>query len=582
MDENEAMRERLRAAEQRAAKLAQASAALRETLECLRTADDLEALLGHTLKSIADQLGVRTASACVFDPDRVAHLVWAIEDGRIVPGPESSHANADRPSQSNTWHHQWPSAMDAPAPNVTPVADHPGMTPEQRAFLLDRGVRALIAVPMVLRGQLVGSFTLHLGSDTYPLGEDLELIQALANQASLAFHLTRLADEARAAAVARELQRAADARAAQLARANAALRTTLARLQTADNLDELLGETLDLLAQHLDARSSAVYVAGPAHALECAWVLAGGPRVRRERPLPARWRDRAVDRATSIVVSDDRDDELGTTIAVDVPILLGTELVGLYTFGLAAGRPSVDDLELLQALANQAAIAMKLARLAKEARAAVVAQEEERAARARAAAVAEERSRLAREIHDTIAQGLAAIIRQLESAAIAPEAAADHVALAATIARDSLVEARRSIRALRPPALEGRTLEGALRDLVERSGRVAACPIRAEVSGSRSQLPSEVEDELYRIANEALTNAIKHASAQTIDVELAYDGPNVRVAVRDDGVGFDAAVPRDGIGMSSMRERAARIGAAVTVATEPGNGTEVLAYWTAP
>jgi len=267
---------------------------------------------------------------------------------------------------------------------------------------------------------------------------------------------------------------------------------------------------------------------------------------------------------------------------VDVPILLGTELVGLYTFGLASGRPPADDLELLQALANQAAIAITLARLAKEARAAVVAQEEERAARARAAAVAEERNRLAREIHDTIAQGLAAIIRQLDSAAVAPTAAAEHVALAATIARDSLVEARRSIRALRPPALEGRTLDAAVRALVERSARVTACPIHAEVSGPRGNLPSEVEDELYRIVHEALTNAIKHASARTIDVELAYDGPSVRVAVRDDGVGFDATAQGGGVGMSSMRERAARIGAAVTVATEPGTGTEVLVYWAAP
>jgi signal transduction histidine kinase len=542
VEDIERLRERARAAEARAARLAGASATLRATIESLRTAEDLEALLGRTLKSIADQVGVTAASAWVFDPDLVAHLLWTIEDGRVVRGAESSHANAGKPSAPNRWHEQWLRGMSTPAPDVTPIATHPGLTDEQRAFLLGRGVRALVAVPILVAGQLAGSFTLHLRSETDPVAEDLELIQALANQASLAVHVSRLVHEVQAAAIARDRQRQADERAARLARANAALRDTLASLHTADDLEELLGLTLELLTQHTNARTSAVLVSEPGGVERCVWTIADGQRARGPR-----------------AVGDD-----GAS-AIEVPIVLGAERVGLFRFGLAAA-PSNEDLELLQTLANQAAIAFKLASLGRD---------------ARAAAIVEERTRFAREIHDTIAQGLAVIIRQLDRAGDHPEAAKEAIALAAQVARDSLVEARRAIRALRPPALEGHTLDAAVRELVQRSAAVCTSEVRAHVTGRRTPLPSEVEDELFRIANEALTNAIKHAQARTIDVEVAFDDASVRVGVRDDGVGFDPATTPRGVGLSSMRERAQRIGAVVTIATDPGTGTEVLAYWAA-
>jgi GAF domain-containing protein len=154
--ELEQLRSALEAAERRAAKLAQANAALKETLESLRSTDDLESLLGHTLKSIAEKIGVRNASAWRFDTDLVANLVWVIEDGEMTRGPDSSHANAGKPSVPNTWHYEWLRGLDVPTPNVLPVAEHPGMNDEQRAFLLGRGVKALISVPMVLGKQLVG------------------------------------------------------------------------------------------------------------------------------------------------------------------------------------------------------------------------------------------------------------------------------------------------------------------------------------------------------------------------------------------------------------------------------------------
>lgn len=258
----------------------------------------------------------------------------------------------------------------------------------------------------------------------------------------------------------------------------------------------------------------------------------------------------------------------GIRTVLTAPMYFGDEFRGALALRFTSERRlNAEETELAHAFANQAVLAMELGRLTTA---------------SRAAAVVEERNRLAREIHDTIAQGLAAIVRQLESAAAEgePAAAMRHVSVATELARESLVEARRSIRALRPSLLEGAALDLALRDLVERAARISLAPVRLRVSGDRRDVPSEVEGELFRVASEAITNAIKHARADAIDVELAFDDESVRVVVRDDGAGFDAERPFGGtVGLSSMRERALRIGAAMTIASEPGCGTEILVYW---
>jgi signal transduction histidine kinase len=598
-DELARSRERLHAAEQRAARLAQASATLRSVLDSLQTPDDLEALLGHTLKSIADQVGVRSASAWIFDPDLVAHLVWTIEDGRTLRGPDSSHANAKTPSTPNKWHYEWLRGMGTPAPNVVAVAEHPGLTAEQRAFLLGRGVEALVSVPVVSGKRLVGSFTLHLRSETHPLAEDLELIQALANQASLAFRVTELAEGVRAAAVARERERAteqvaraAHLRAESLAVFSASSRKTLERLASSTDLDAFLGEVLTVAVEQFRAVSGGIWrvlpdgSGRPEVLLEDGQLVTSGFSAEHPAIAPGEAVTELAVRAArsgQIVVSDAEAiatrpeyasfreylKRKGVRTHVLVPLSLGGAFRGALVVRFAEDRRlTPDEEQLAYTFASQAVLAMELTRLSQA---------------ARSAAVTEERNRLARDIHDTIAQGLAAIVRQLETAKAAapPDAATKHVAIAAEIARESLVEARRSIRALRPPSLEGHTLESALRGLVQRSARLSSSEIRLGSSGPRLALPSDVEDELYRIVNEALVNAVKHASARTIDVDLSFDASSVRIVVRDDGVGFDATTTRGGVGSISMQERAQRIGAVVTVASEPGIGTEVLVYWAA-
>jgi signal transduction histidine kinase len=105
--------------------------------------------------------------------------------------------------------------------------------------------------------------------------------------------------------------------------------------------------------------------------------------------------------------------------------------------------------------------------------------------------------------------------------------------------------------------------------------------LEVRVTGVSHAIERTVEEELFAIVREALTNAAKHSTASRIDVEVAYpDQRSVRVAVTDDGVGFDPDQPRNGrYGLVGVYERADRIGAALTLASEPGAGTEIVAVW---
>jgi signal transduction histidine kinase len=595
-DELERLRGELRTAEQRARKLARAHTALKEALESVRRLDDLEALLGHALRAIADQVGVRSASVWIFDADHVAHMLWTILDGRVVRGSESTYARLMKPGVPNAWHQHWLEGVATPAPSVVPVTVHPGLSEEQRAYLLGRGVRRLLRVPMVLGERIVGSFTLHLESDDDPLAEDLELIQTLANQASLAFRVSRLAEEVREAAVtrereeaARQREQAARARAESLARFAEASRHTLERLASSPHLDAFLGQVMTAAVEQFAAIGGGVWEASTDEETRMLVSFEDGqvrspatsehPALQNARALasilfaPAKRREILVLDEAGIAAEPNYDgfrdyfSRHGIRTIVSIPMYLREQFRGALSLRFREDRKfAPEEVELAHTFANQAVLAMELTRLSQA---------------ARVAAVSEERNRLARDIHDTIAQGLAAIVRQLEGAASAsPAAAMQHVAVATEIARDSLVEARRSIRALRPLALEGRTLTDAVRDLLRRTGPLTTARLSLHTAGEATAVPADMEDELFRIVHEALTNAIKHAAARSIDVELSFENQSVRVLVRDDGSGFDASrAGRDTVGLHSMRERAQRVGAALTVASEHGSGTEVLVFW---
>jgi GAF domain-containing protein len=225
------------------------------------------------------------------------------------------------------------------------------------------------------------------------------------------------------------------------------------------------------------------------------------------------------------------------------------------------------DVTVLQSLARQAAIAIENARLYNE---------------AQQAAVLEERQRLARDLHDSVSQALYGMTLYSQAAAGqlsagCTERVADYLRELQETAQEALAEMRLLIFELRPPILEEEGLVAALQARLQAvEGRAGLkTEFQAEVG---ERLPPRIEEGLYRIAQEVLNNAVKHARARKIAVHLCRQERTVTLAISDDGVGFDPATAREqgGLGLSAVEERAAELGGRLTLQSQLGEGTWVL------
>jgi two-component system sensor histidine kinase UhpB len=198
------------------------------------------------------------------------------------------------------------------------------------------------------------------------------------------------------------------------------------------------------------------------------------------------------------------------------------------------------------------------------------------AARTALAAQEAERLRVARELHDEIGQTLTAVTIQAERAADGePTLAPDALRRVADAVRESLDEVRRIARELRPEALDDLGLVNALIALCTRVGAQDGPRVKRELQGTLPPLSAEVELVIYRIAQESLTNALRHSEAGKATVSLEADADSVTLRVADDGKGMPAQPPRGAAGIAGMRERALLVGGRLTIDSRPGQGTEV-------
>jgi two-component system, NarL family, sensor kinase len=228
---------------------------------------------------------------------------------------------------------------------------------------------------------------------------------------------------------------------------------------------------------------------------------------------------------------------------------------------------SDNDLKLLYTVGDLLSIAIERARLF---------------ARSQQLGAVEERNRLAREIHDTLAQGLAATAMQIETADALLEGNADPQRVRQTLqhaldmVRGNLEEARRSVMDLRAAPLEGRTLAEALPTLARDVGEKAGLHVESEIVGAQRPLAMRIEAGLFRIAQEAISNVIRHAQAKRLIVELVATPEAVRLVVEDDGLGFDPdQVPRGRFGLIGINERAHLLGGTAELCSSPGTGTRL-------
>lgn len=255
---------------------------------------------------------------------------------------------------------------------------------------------------------------------------------------------------------------------------------------------------------------------------------------------------------------------------LSVPLRAGGRVFGALNFSTRTpGSYTEADIPLAQQIADQLATYLDLMHLHQQ---------------ERAFAVAEERARLARELHDTLSQDLSLLVMQLQALEHArglPAATRLDVRAAVAQARLSLEEARRSMWDLAPSPLEGRNLAAALDDEIDRFCEVSGARGRLSLIGEARGLDRAVEVAIFRIAQEALSNARKHARAHRVVVALRYDPDAVTMTIEDDGQGFAAgdtgASASGGFGLTSMRERARVLGGALDVSSTPGRGTRVTA-----
>ena len=248
-----------------------------------------------------------------------------------------------------------------------------------------------------------------------------------------------------------------------------------------------------------------------------------------------------------------------------VPIVAPAGVIGAFYLTEKIDAPdfTAEDEELIALLAAHAAIAIANARLHEE---------------TRELSIVAERNRLALDLHDAISQKLFGLMLEAETAVTLldrdPAAARERVAGLQALAREALDELRSLVFELRPPDLAKDGLGGALRKHVEVLRRLGHDQIELVVSGEPPS-DGERDAEVYRIAQEALQNAIKHARAGRITLRLGGDGG---LEVEDDGVGFDPAANDTRarrLGLTSMEERAQRIGGALEIRSAPGAGTTV-------
>jgi signal transduction histidine kinase len=284
--------------------------------------------------------------------------------------------------------------------------------------------------------------------------------------------------------------------------------------------------------------------------------------------------ERFEDVSSSLRISA-RDLGVNATSALVVPLAFrGTRIGALVALDRVVGGPEFDaeDEELMRSFAASAAIAVATARSVAEER-----------LRHSLEASEQERGRWARELHDETLQGLGALQVVLSSAL----RRGSHESLAAAV-RDAVdqigleIESLRNlITELRPAALDQIGLGPAVESLVERTATSESLAAEvhielAEPGAARKDRP-DLDNTVYRLVQEALTNIVKHARAGRIAVRIVEDDGQLEVMIDDDGVGFDSAVEHTGFGLRGMRERATLAGGGIEITSAPGEGTTILA-----
>jgi nitrate/nitrite-specific signal transduction histidine kinase len=429
------------------------------------------------------------------------------------------------------------------------------------------GLQLVISIPLMAKGRTVGAIDLLAHTLRSVTPEELSLLAAIGHQIGVAVENARLFEAERGR------------------RREATLLAEMANL-TSSTLD--LEQVLHLAAEYAvdifdvnccsillyDQAQGTLRLRAEAQARlddQVTDVVAGAEFSPSEKVCQT-----VLEELEPLIVEDvpsepllSPSDFLTLQAALMVPIEIGGRVLGAMRLGTRRPRQrrfTSDEKELAMAMANQAAMAIENARLYEQ---------------AQQLAVVKERNRLARDLHDSVTQALYGVTLYAEAAARQlalgdKGMTADHLREIRDTAQEALREMRLLIFELRLPILQSDGLVSALQARLEAvEGRVGL-KTEFKVEGDGRFSPA-VEEGLYRVAQEALNNALKHAHASSVSVRLRQNRRAVVLEVTDDGVGFDPATARErgGFGLCGMAERATRMGGELTVQSSPGKGTKV-------
>jgi signal transduction histidine kinase len=422
-------------------------------------------------------------------------------------------------------------------------------------------MRSFLGVPVVLRGVAYGNLYLTEKQDaTEFTSADEEVVTLLAAQAAVAIENARLYEAA-----------------TRWSRHLESLNEVAAALAGETDLERQLDIIARRLREIVGARGVAISLVRPDGRLEVAVssgidlagiVLSAGSKT-------ARVLSRATSERVDHVAADAEIDQalaerVGARSALFVPLVLRDRAIGVITVVDRLGRdPSFadDHLRVVETFAPRAAVAVDLSqRVARSAlRRAVAAQELER-------------RRLARELHDETGQALTSILlglRAIEDART-PVEAREAVADLRGLVVSTLQSVRRLAVELRPKALDDFGLLPALRRLGQSVREGGSIDVQVEARLGDSRLAPEIETAVYRIVQEAITNAVRHAEARHVSVVLTRKNGRVSVVIEDDGKGFDPSARSAGLGLLGMRERVELLDGGLVVDSSPGVGTTLL------
>ena len=452
---------------------------------------------------------------------------------------------------------------------IDDIRSEDGFAPTYRAIIGEnlelpgfRYIRSWLGVPLALRDRVIGLISLSHHTPGFYTESHATLAKAIANHAALAIENARLFAEAEQRS--REL--------AALFRADEMLHRSL-------RVNDVLQALADVAVDILQADTTSVLIWDAPHDR----LVMGATRGFSEASLALlaqgqrtgiTWHvaQSGLPIAVEDVQKDDRvmrslTDPEGLRSLLHVPITVDGEVFGV--FGVNYRRPrrfTGQEERLLLALASRAALAIENARLFEQ---------------VQGKAALEERQRLARELHDSVSQALFSIALGARTARTLldrdPSQVAQPLDYVLSLADAGLAEMRALIFELRPESLENEGLLAALQKHAAALKARHAIETELDLSDEPT-VPMPVKEALYRIAQEALHNVVKHARAGTVTLRLAMGADRLTLEIGDDGVGFDPAGEFPGhLGLHSMRERLAALGGSLEIESTPGQGARIRA-----